>query len=117
MTLIERINNYLQNGGLFNPEVMEHDKVRELLIDCQIELVTALADVKITATREECFLWLQGIKGNLPLEHRVSVVLAEREREVRLQEAEWWFDNWDGENIPGCMERLAKLRAPAKGGK
>lgn len=35
MTLIERIDNYLQNGGLFNPEMMEHDKVRQLLLDCR----------------------------------------------------------------------------------
>jgi hypothetical protein len=31
----ERITNYLSNGGLFNPESMEHDKVRKLLIDCR----------------------------------------------------------------------------------
>lgn len=29
----ERITNYLGNGGLFNPESMDHDKVRDLLID------------------------------------------------------------------------------------
>lgn len=31
--LKRRIQNYLANGGLFNPELMEHDKVRDLLID------------------------------------------------------------------------------------
>ena len=31
--LIERINEYLASGGLFNPELMHHDKVRDLLID------------------------------------------------------------------------------------
>jgi hypothetical protein len=31
--LIERINEYLCTGGLFNPELMNHDKVRDLLID------------------------------------------------------------------------------------
>lgn len=35
--LIDRITNYLVSGGLFNPEYMEHDKVRELLIDCRDE--------------------------------------------------------------------------------
>jgi hypothetical protein len=29
-----RIKNYLGNGGLFNPELMEPDKVRDLLMDC-----------------------------------------------------------------------------------
>lgn len=30
-----RITDYLSCGGLFNPEAMEHDKVRDLLIDCR----------------------------------------------------------------------------------
>ena len=29
----ERITEYLSNGGLFNPELMDHAKVRDLLID------------------------------------------------------------------------------------
>lgn len=32
----ERINDYLASGGLFNPELMEHEKVRDLLMDCRI---------------------------------------------------------------------------------
>ena len=31
--LIERITEYLASGGLFNPELMNHDAVRDLLID------------------------------------------------------------------------------------
>lgn len=31
--LTNRITEYLSRGGLFNPEIMEHDKVRDLLID------------------------------------------------------------------------------------
>lgn len=33
--LVARITNYLSNGGFFNPEAMEHDKVRTLLMDCR----------------------------------------------------------------------------------
>ncbi len=33
--LLARIQNYLVNGGLFNPEMMEHEKVRDLLMDCR----------------------------------------------------------------------------------
>lgn len=33
--LSSRITEYLIAGGLFNPEMMEHDKVRDLLIDCR----------------------------------------------------------------------------------
>jgi hypothetical protein len=32
-TLQERVQDYLSNGGLFNPELMEHDKVRDLIMD------------------------------------------------------------------------------------
>lgn len=39
MTEIEnKITDYLASGGLFNPEFMEHDKVRDLLIDCRKEI-------------------------------------------------------------------------------
>ena len=31
--LRSRIQSYLGNGGLFNPEFMEHDKVRDLILD------------------------------------------------------------------------------------
>lgn len=31
--LVDRINLYLQHGGFFNPEHMDHDQVRNLLLD------------------------------------------------------------------------------------
>ena len=34
----ERITDYLSCGGLFNPELMEHEKVRGLLLDCREEI-------------------------------------------------------------------------------
>ena len=33
--LVARITEYLVAGGLFNPEMMEHEKVRDLLMDCR----------------------------------------------------------------------------------
>jgi hypothetical protein len=33
-----RITDYLAAGGLFNPEMMEHEKVRDLLMDCRAAL-------------------------------------------------------------------------------
>ena len=33
--IIDRINEYLGNGGFFNPELMNHDEVRNLLMDCR----------------------------------------------------------------------------------
>ncbi len=34
----EKIKKYLLNGGLFNPEYMEHEKVRDLLIEAAAEI-------------------------------------------------------------------------------
>lgn len=36
--LLARIQNYLESGGLFNPEMMEHDKVRDLIMDIREHL-------------------------------------------------------------------------------
>lgn len=33
--VLARIRGYLCAGGLFNPEGMEHDKVRDLILDCR----------------------------------------------------------------------------------
>lgn len=38
--LVGRIREYLSNGGLFNPEMMDHDKVRDLLMDVLEHLTT-----------------------------------------------------------------------------
>jgi hypothetical protein len=35
---VDKINNYLQHGGMFNPELMEHHKVADLLLECRREL-------------------------------------------------------------------------------
>ena len=32
--VLARIRDYLASGGLFNPELMEHEKVRDLLMAC-----------------------------------------------------------------------------------
>lgn len=45
--LSARITEYLCAGGLWNPECMEHDKVRRLLIDCRTEFDAAIADSAI----------------------------------------------------------------------
>jgi hypothetical protein len=36
--MIEMIDNYLQMGGMFNPEMMEHHKVRDMLLKCREEM-------------------------------------------------------------------------------
>ena len=41
--LTERITGYLTGGGLFNPEMANHDAVRDLLIDCRAALARQAA--------------------------------------------------------------------------
>lgn len=36
--LVGRIDDYLCGGGLFNPELANHDEVRNLLMDCRTQL-------------------------------------------------------------------------------
>lgn len=36
--VVEQITQYLTAGGFFNPELMEHDKVLDLLIKCRDEI-------------------------------------------------------------------------------
>ena len=62
---IDLINNYLGNGGLFNPEMMEHDKVRDLLMVCRERLEssdTTFANLAKSAGVEESQLpaWVIG---------------------------------------------------------
>lgn len=33
--LLDRIKEYLCCGGLWNPELAEHDQVRDLIMDCR----------------------------------------------------------------------------------
>ncbi len=44
--ILERISQYLQSGGLFNPELMDHAKVRDMIIACRdhIEAIEAERD-------------------------------------------------------------------------
>jgi hypothetical protein len=38
MDIVERLTSYLSGGGLFNPELADHDKVKDLVIDCWDEI-------------------------------------------------------------------------------
>ena len=46
--LINQITDYLSSGGLFNPELADHNKVRDLLIECR----KALETLKIIKDRD-----------------------------------------------------------------
>lgn len=47
MECSSRINHYLASGGLFNPELMEHEKVSQLLQDCRTEIKALEEKLKV----------------------------------------------------------------------
>lgn len=53
--ILARIQNYLGNGGLFNPEMMEHDKVRALIMDCRACIEAHHETVKWIASQQNLF--------------------------------------------------------------
>jgi len=56
--LIARITNYMASGGLFNPESMQHDSVRDLLMDVRDHLMGPYVQASRAAldTRDETVL-------------------------------------------------------------
>lgn len=70
--VLERITEYLSNGGLFNPENMNHDAVRDLLIDAQFARAIEQATAKRCA--EICDKQSGAVGAQLAC---VSAILAE----------------------------------------
>jgi hypothetical protein len=58
-SLHRRIGNYLGSGGLFNPELMEHDKVSALMQDLSDALPLTVAE------RDELAALLREANGEL----------------------------------------------------
>lgn len=50
--ITERLTEYLVHGGLYNSELMQHNKVRDLLIDCRAE-IARLREERMTADERE----------------------------------------------------------------
>lgn len=55
--LSDRITEYLNNGGLFNPEMMDHEKVRDLLMDCREVFLTYPRIQNMEATAQNGDVW------------------------------------------------------------
>lgn len=39
MSILDKLTEYFLHGGLYNPEMMEHEKVRDLLIEAREEIL------------------------------------------------------------------------------
>jgi hypothetical protein len=56
--ILARINDYLCMGGLFNPECMDHNKVRELLLDSR-DYITHQEEVRVAQAHKDCVRCLE----------------------------------------------------------
>lgn len=71
--VIDKVQEYLQVGGLFNPELMDHQKVSDLLIECRDELKRlliksdrqALILQSLTPDKHPGILFIHGHLGNV----------------------------------------------------
>lgn len=53
--LVDRITDYLNGGGLFNPELADHQAVRLLLIECRDELARESDERYLYNEQYDCF--------------------------------------------------------------
>lgn len=127
-----RITEYLSLGGLFNPEQMEHEKVRDLLIDCRAYLSALVPDevagtASVTRTdilrewfggdryaRDYDYLDANfGEQADRVLTYLASTLTALAARAEKAAEAEAW-ERRAGEAIMGeaaAVERITTLEA------
>lgn len=119
-----RITEYLSAGGLFNPELMDHEKVRDLLIDARdvIEIADRERDacepfLKEGETPAEC------IERNRADTDSVLTLLAQEKRKnERLtgetnspqERLDAWIAKWGGYVNPAYIA-LDELREIARG--
>jgi hypothetical protein len=76
--LISGITDYLASGGLFNPELANHDAVRELLRDCH-HFLASLPDAR--ATHPRCLL--------PPSQEACSMTMSKRNKDCNTAIAEY----------------------------
>lgn len=121
--ILESISRYLQLGGLFNPELMDHAKVRDMIIACRdrIEALEAERDKQrehIRAQAEDIMKLghLVYDDADPPVTWKMRALTAEADK-ARLSEARRLVDGIDEERrgaLDLCVERnkeIARLSA------
>jgi hypothetical protein len=103
--VVSQITEYLSNGGLFNPELMPHFHVRDLLMACRDEIIAAraCAEMMLQGTGQaQCEALLDRvIEANYPTRWiSVDEQIPEEAKEVlayadgRRCNAEFWRSEW-----------------------
>jgi hypothetical protein len=108
---VQRITDYLLSGGLFNPELAMHDRVRDLLMDCRTELAEKTNEVSN---------WHRHYRDEASKAQKCKQAYIEQEKEVaRLRAAaqavvdRWETPLWkDAEPTASVIYRLRDALAP-----
>lgn len=85
MNLVARITAYLTGGGLFNPELANHDAVRDLLIDCRDALAEpspVAPDSLVARLRDPSLSCSKGQRGDIHREAADRIEQLGRERDA-----------------------------------
>lgn len=110
----ERITEYLSLGGLFNPEMMNHDAVSALLIDCRAELsrlsaLVAWQDIE-TAPKDGTRILIEFVHANAKFSPDPV-----GEGWIAVHEAYWLDHNaggWTWYGLSGVATRWLPLPTP-----
>ena len=105
MHIVERCREYLSSGGLFNPELMDHQKVSDLVIDCCDE---------IERLRKENNAQFKYIEAERSIRIKLDNEIEKQDIEIeRLREA---LQNTYDQILEGDLTEVFKtLRAALKG--
>jgi hypothetical protein len=99
--IAERLTEYLLHGGLYNPELMQHDKVRDLLIDCRDE-IARLRDAIRRLAEQDATLSVQG--GSVTV--TMDATLTDEERAAVEWYAGYGRDGLHADTLRKLLERL-----------
>lgn len=122
--LTGRITDYLSSGGLCNPEMMEHGKVRDLLIDCREALAVHATKPEGRALTFASWWASMEAKGyqygsdaleNVRMGYEAAQALSdgggEQNRAYALAAAIHYPDCWDNAAYPTLESALSELFA------
>ena len=105
----QRITEYLSAGGLWNPELMNHEKVRDILIDVRAELDRLRT--RLSAAEAERGLHATAAYLAVAEKTKLEAQLAEAQGEVERVKVDYTELTLEIHGIGGYAERLAQADA------
>lgn len=86
--LASRISEYLSAGGLFNPESMDHEKVRDLLMEIRALLWRAQSNARLISAATDLLAACEELQRILTSPSRIICDVTQREMLPYLPQVE-----------------------------